>query len=76
MYMVSYENGYGDLVAIAAASSREVAESIIERLRSAADESTGHVFYDGWYVNTYTLDAEYIPEYTEDYLHERGRMSC
>lgn len=75
MYIVGYENDWGDLVPIAAASSREVAESIIEKLQSAAEENTGHVFYNGWYINTGTLDIEYVPEWTEAYLHEKGRMS-
>lgn len=76
MSLVSYETGWGDLVPIAAASSREVAESIIEKLQSSAEKNTGHVFYNGWYVNTDSLDIEYVPEWTEAWLHEKGRMSC
>ena len=73
MYIVGYENDWGDLVPIAAASSREVAESIVKRLQSAADKNTDHVFYNGWYVNTGSMDIEYVPEWTEAYLHEKGR---
>lgn len=70
MYIVSYATDWGDLVSIAAASSREVAESIIEKLRSAAEDYTNHVFYNGWYVNTDDMEIEYVPEWTEAYLHE------
>jgi hypothetical protein len=75
MYIVSYENGWGDLVPIAAASSREVAESIVKKLQSAAVENTGHVFYNGWYVHTDSMDIKYVPEWTEAWLHEKDRMS-
>jgi hypothetical protein len=71
MYIVRYATDWGDLVSIATASSREVAESIIKNLQSAADENTGHVFYNGWYVNTDDMEIEYVPEWTEAYLHEK-----
>lgn len=76
MYIVSYEDRWGeDCFPVAIASTREIAEAIIERLQSAADPLTGHVYYNGYYVNTGTLCVEYVPEWTEDYLHEKGRMS-
>jgi uroporphyrinogen-III decarboxylase len=75
MYIVSYENGLGNLVPIAVASSREVAESIVKKLQSAAYKNTSHVFYNGCYVNTDSLDIEYVPEWKEAFLHKKGRMS-
>ena len=76
MYIVSYYNGWVETVTVAIGSTKEIAEAIIERLRSAADPATEYVYYNGHNINTCTLYAEYIPEWTEDYLHERGRMSC
>jgi len=77
MYLVSHQDVWGeDSFPVAIASTREIAEAIIERLQSAADPVTEYVYYNGYNVDTHALCVEYVPEWTENWLHEEGRMSC
>jgi len=75
MYLISYINKQYESVPVAISSTQGSAQSVIRRLQAAADKTTGYVYYNGMCVDTLNMETEYIPEYTEDYLHERVRMS-